>query len=347
MHPDVPTLRLLYLDEAADIATVLAEGLAEMGMDVTHLPGGKGALSFLAGQGFDVVLLGESEGETLLDLSSVEGAPPVVCLTNGDCEFALQALQYGADDFVTRREGKLFTRLLAAILARAVETARLRNENRLARQEAQEARNRSDIMLHEMQHRIANSLALVVSMVHLQAGRTQRAEARASVSDLAERISAIAQVHKGLYASPVIGTVALDTYLARLVRELERSHVGRKALTGISFESVAVSVSVDQAISLGVIVSELVGNAARFAYPGRAKGAVRVQLSHGDKECAELAVEDDGIGLVQAFDENAGLGSQLISVLARGLNGELLFEGTSDGVESSGAQVTLRFPIRE
>lgn len=345
MSTDLPTLRLLYLDADADAAVNLASGLGEMGFDVTHLPGGKGALSFLAGQGFDAVLLGPGECETLLDLSNIEDAPPVVCLTDGDCAVALQTLRDGADDFVTRREGKRFPRLLAAILARAVEAARLRKENRLARKEAQDFRERSAVMLHEMQHRIANSLALVVSMVHLQAGHTEDAEARASIATLAERISAIAQVHKGLYASPTIGTVALDSYLGRLVRELETGYRGRKALNRVSFEGIALSVSVDQAISLGVIVSELVGNAARFAYPKRNKGAVRVAVERGEDGSAELVVEDDGIGLSRAFDEDAGLGSQLISVLAHGLGGELSFETASDSSAGAGTRAILRFQM--
>lgn len=357
MTVELPTFRLLYIDEDEAWATNLAHDLGALGVDVTQLLSGKGASAFLAEQGFDVILLGE--GALLRDFALVADAPPVVCLIGEESAFALDALQSGAFDYVTKRMDKDFARLLAAVLARAVGNARLLVESRILRKQAQEARAKADMLLNEMKHRIANSLALAVSMAHLQAGAMPQGDARRAVTNLAERISAVAQVHKGLYSALSVGSVALDTYLGALVRELERGYRDRKALTAISFESAPLSVTVDQAISLGVIVSELIGNAARFAYPGRAKGVVRVMVKpiadddndndndNGDRDGADmlLLVEDDGVGLTTALDPypGAGLGSQLINVLAHGLSGKFEINTIADAGNVTGARAMLRF----
>lgn len=353
MIVDLPTLRLLYLDEDEASAIALARNLGEIGLDVTHLPNGNGASSFLAGQGFDVVLLGAGAETILKELASLTNAPPVICLVDSCCDSALKALQNGAYGHVTRRMDDGYPRLVAAVLARAVENTRTLNESIMARQAAHDARERADLLLNEMKHRIANSLALAVSIAHLRAGTMPQGEARQAVSDLADRISAIAQVHKGLYNSLNVGSVALDAYLGSLIRELERSYKGRKELSRISFDGLPLSVSVDQAISLGVIVSELIGNAARFAYPGRAQGLVKVivqrladDVDRADGADTLLIVEDEGIGLSSVLDsdESDGLGSQLIKVLAHGLNGQFELKTITEADIVVGTRAVLRFP---
>lgn len=347
MTVELPTLRLLYVDEDEAWATDLVRNLGARGLDVTHLLIGKGASAFLAEQGFDVILLGE--GALMQDFASVADAPPVVCLIDDESVSALDALQNGAFDYMMKRTDKDFARLLAAVLTRAVGNARLLVESRIVRKQVQEARARADMLLNEMKHRIANSLALAVSMAHLQAGAMPPGDARRAVTNLAERISAVAQVHKGLYSALSIGSVALDAYLGALVGELERSYRDRKALTAISFQGAPLSVTVDQAISLGVIVSELIGNAARFAYPGRAKGVVRVMVKpvpdEGDGADMMLFVEDDGVGLTSALDlyPGAGLGSQLINVLAHGLSGKFELKTIDDAGNVTGTRAVLRF----
>lgn len=340
MTVELPTLRLLYIDASQETAQKLTVGLAETGLDVTHLESGKGALAFLASQGFDLVLLGVDEFGFLDEPSVRSHDLPVVCLVRpGDCAQALEKMRAGVADYAMVHKAADFPRLLAAILARAVRDARVATENRIARAEAAEARARVDILLNEMKHRIANSLALVVSTAHLQAAAMPQGDARRAVGKLADRVHSIAQVHKGLYTSPEIGTVALEAYLTRLIKELEREHVARKQLQAVSFAGDALAGSVDQAISLGVIVSELIGNAARFAYSGKPKGAVHVRLEELPGGLVELVVEDKGDGL-DLDHAKAGLGSQLVEVLTHGLAGQ--FELTA---HDTGARATLRFPI--
>jgi len=175
-------------------------------------------------------------------------------------------------------------------------------------------------------------------MAHLQVAVLPVGEARAAMEDFANRVYAIAQVHKRLYTSQDIRTVRLDTYLEELVRDLHRSVSSQKALTRITFESPEMAVSIDRAISLGVILSELITNASKYAYPGDLKGEVRVRVICDADGAARLEVEDDGVGLDDGAAKGTGLGTQVMEALASGLNGRLDLEGLA-----CGARATLHF----
>jgi two-component sensor histidine kinase len=257
-------------------------------------------------------------------------------------EQATLALEAGADVCFIQEPGPAFVRMLVEIINRTVANDRLFSSARTARNDAAEARERADVLLNEMKHRIANSLALVVSMAHMQAGALGNVEARHVMDAFADRVHSFAQVHKGLYASMNIGTVALDSYLEGLARELHRNHVHRKSVTRVVFDCIPASVSVDEAISLGVILSEWVSNAARFAYPGPLKGEVRASLHRVGGERAVLTVEDDGIGIVRDAAPQAGLGSQIVGVLAHGLGGWFELKPREQGMVA-----TLHFPLPE
>ncbi|AWW74280.1 hypothetical protein CD351_07545 [Erythrobacter sp. KY5] len=343
---------ILYVDPDEATAIDVARQLGGIGHDVTHVAHGTAIVAHLADRAFDAVLLADSEGEEALQaaLHSLDGAedvPPVVCLlASQSAPLALGALEAGAQDYLVRQDDPSFANLLEAVLARSIAYDRAQREKLIAEQEAAASRSRSEVLLNEMKHRIANSLALIVSMAHMQAGALPRGEAHRAMDDFASRVHAIAQVHKGLYASMKIGTVAVDDYLTRLARELRSEHVGRRSLADVKFDCIEATVSVDQAISLGVILSELVGNAARFAYRDSVKGEVRASLRRegdGDGEgevAAILLVEDDGVGIADIGMKNAGLGSQIVGVLAHSLGGRFQLEPKSKGVRA-----VLRFPL--
>jgi two-component sensor histidine kinase len=346
MPAEPATPRLLYIDPDEAAALRLARGLGTLGMDVTHLPA---VSSLRAAHDYDAVLVGQSgatiAGEDAAEALINEGtAPPAICLVAQDRpDILLAAIEHGVDEALAYHDQPEFPALVAATVRRAVARAAIARQARLARIEAEEARERAEVLLNEMKHRIANSLALVVSIAHLHAGSMDRGEAQRAVEDFADKVHTFAQVHKGLYASMNIGTVALDTYLAQLARELHRNHVGRRALGDLRLECIPLSVNVDQAISLGVIFAEFVSNAARYAYPGKTKGEVRAAVRMSDTGEVLLVVEDDGAGLGgDGPVARPGLGSQIVGVLAHGLGGWFELKPREQGMAA-----VLHFPLPE
>ncbi len=346
MTTEAPRPRLLYIDDDEGFARLLSRNLDRLGFSVTHFANGKAGLQALAEHDFDIIALdhympGMSGEETLAHIVEQPDPPPVVYLTASDeCLVAVTALKSGASDYVIKDVGAGFYELLAAILSQAIEGNRLKRAEMDAQAEVAIARERAELLLKEVNHRVANSLTLVVSMAHLQAGSLPRGDARDAMEDFANRVYAIAQVHKRLYTSQDIRTVSLETYLAELVRDLHRSITSQKALTRIIFECPPLAVSIDKAISLGVIVSELITNASKYAYPGDLKGEVRVIITCDTPGEAKLVVDDDGVGLGTDVPGGTRLGTQVMEALAHGLSGQLELIG-----KDRGAQATLLFPI--
>lgn len=329
MTEQAPNPRLLYIDDDEGFARLLSRALSRMNFDVTHAPDGSRGLAALEAQSFDVVALdhympGLSGEQTLERIVAMPSPPPVVYVTASDeTQVAVSALKSGAADYVIKDMGAGFFELLAEILRQAIESDRLRRAEKAAQVEVAAARERAELLLVEVNHRVANSLTLVVSMAHLQAGALPPGETRDAMEDFANRVYAIAQVHKRLYTSQDIRSVSLDTYLTELVRDLHRSMASQKSITRITFDCPQIAVSIDRAISLGVILSELITNVSKYAYPGELRGEVRVRVLTEDGIAACLEVEDDGVGISGDAPAGTGLGTQVMDALAQGLNGRI------------------------
>ena len=185
------------------------------------------------------------------------------------------------------------------------------------------ARDRAQILLAEVNHRVANSLALVASMVGLQARSAKSAETRTALAETQTRISAVALVHKQLYGSDDVRSVELEGFLSNLLQQLEVSMRDAGHRASLIPDIAPLSMPTDKSVSLGVIAAEWVTNAFKYAYPDGA-GEIRVSLKRGSDGAAELRVEDDGIGR-QALQapRGTGLGTKLVNAMASSLGGRV------------------------
>lgn len=182
------------------------------------------------------------------------------------------------------------------------------------------ARERAEVLLAEVNHRVANSLQLVSVLVRMQARSVTDASARDALLETQSRISAISLIHKSLYTSGDVTNVALNDYLGAMLGNLETAMKkdGHTAVLKCDLEP--VSLRTDASVSLGVAVQELVTNAFKYAYPLDKPGEVRVRLRRLDEGKAELTVEDDGVGIAPNVKQaGTGLGSKIIQTMASAL----------------------------
>lgn len=339
--------RLLYVDDDVGLARLAQKSLSRRGFRVEVAHSGAEGLARLDEGGFDVVALDHympvQDGlATLAQLRARPDAPPVVYVTGSEeGRIAIAALKAGAVDYVVKEIGESFFELLAEAIDQAMRADRMQREKAAAEAALKIAHDRAQALLREVNHRVANSLALVGSFVQMQA-RLVEGEARSALEETQSRIAAVAQVHRRLYTSDDVGQVRLDEYLDGLVEELSRTmaSAGRTASIGLSADEIVVLP--DQAVSIGVIVNELVTNACKYAYPGGATGDIRVGARRLEGDLLRLSVEDDGVGWNGGTASlGTGLGSRIVRAIATSMNAPLRFDQAR-----AGTCVSLDVPLR-
>lgn len=348
--PGAALPRLLYIDDDAGLCRLVERGMGRRGFDVHSASSGRAGARLAAAEAFDVVAVDhympEQDGlETLAQLKALPNAPPVVYVTGSDeSRIAVAALKAGAADYVVKTGSDDFLDLLASALDQAVERRTLVRARDAAEQGLREANlaleavvARQDVLLREVNHRVANSLQLVASLVHMQAGAVREPDAKAALRDTQSRIQAIMQVHRRLYTSDDVQRVDMVDYMDGLVAELRHSFPNPTDRRAISVQTDAIHLDTDKAISLGVVVTELVTNAVKYAYPEGRSGEVRISLGHAPEHRLQLVVEDDGCGLAEegAAPRGTGLGQKVIAAMARSLNSRVEIDPRHQGVRAT------------
>lgn len=335
------TIKALYIDDDAALGRLVQRILGRRGYQVDHETTAEVGLARLEGGDIDVVILDHDLGTTsglvvLEDLKAREQAPPVVYVTaSTELSIAVQALKAGAVDYVVKAIGDDFEVLLVAALEQAVERARLMRAKEEAEQQVRQAKDRAEMLLAEVNHRVANSLALVGSLVRMQAGAVKDTGAKAALAETQARITAIANLHRSLYTSTDVQQVDLAAYLETLVGELGNSITASGRTPIVKLDAEPVSIKTDRAVSVGMIATELVTNALKYAYP-IGEGEVRVSVSRTSSNQIVLSVADDGIGWTgDGTAKGSGLGSKIIAAMSKSLGSRLEYQTRPIGTLAS------------
>lgn len=200
-------------------------------------------------------------------------------------------------------------------------------------------------LLRELHHRVKNNLQLVSSLIEMHTGHIQEPDARNGLDELQVRIRSIASIHERLYLREGEGEVQLDDYLRDLAMDTigSMSNVGVRAELELSLAK--TKAGIDVAVPLGLIASELVINALKYAFPG-GRGTIRIVLRPGDDGLAELEVSDDGVGMESPARGSGGFGLVLVPGLAQQIGGRASVESrpgrTAWTVSFSGAAPATR-----
>ncbi len=180
-----------------------------------------------------------------------------------------------------------------------------------------------EALLREVHHRVKNNLAAIIGLIHLQQSSMTDTAVNEEFNDLSSRIFAMSLVHELLYRSDKLNQIDMQPYLDRLVGQLRYSYqVAGGVMVFVSAEQVRMNL--DTAIPCGLLITEIVTNALKYAFPGGrpAEGQltcdVNVTLSW-DGEFFTLVVKDNGIGLSPDLDQNnsATLGMRLIRMVGQ------------------------------
>ncbi|NMA99517.1 MAG: response regulator [Phyllobacteriaceae bacterium] len=337
------TPHVLYIDDDPGLTRLVEKAMKRRGYAFTQAQTGEEGLALTLAGGVDVVVLDHylptGTGLNVLSgMADMEDRPSVVYVTGAaELDIAVAALKSGATDFVPKSGAEEFMELLLTSIDHAIERVRLNRAKATAEREVREARERAEMLLGEVNHRVANSLAMVSALVGLQANAVVNAEAKQVLSDTQARIHAIAGVHRHLYTSDDTRWVQISDYLNGLIGELENTLQVEGRTATIRLSVTGFPMPTDKVASLGVIVTELVTNALKYAYVEREPGEVRIKICNDDG-VVRLVVEDDGVGWTGVEPaKGTGLGSRIVKAMAHSLSANVSFG------KGPGTRVTVTF----
>ena len=284
-------------------------GHARLGTD-THSPAG---YALATGQPVISNQLSEDgrfRTPELLREHGIHRAMNVVIRSGGEPFGVLEADSRNPGDF--SQSDIAFLQAAANMLGVAIERAR-------KEQALHDALASRELLLREADHRIKNSLQMVASLLQLQRSRLTDAAAAGALDDAISRVRTIAEAHRALQQSVDMRSIGLDQMLSDLC-----AHAGRLNPAVVVECQVAEPIGFDteRAIPLGLIVSELLTNALRHAYPAGAEGRVEAHVALVGAELV-LTVTDFGVGIAPAAEDGTSLGNNIVRALARQLGATL------------------------
>jgi PAS domain S-box-containing protein len=200
-----------------------------------------------------------------------------------------------------------------------------------------------EVLLREIHHRVKNNLAVVSSLLRLQSRHTRDGYHRGMFEEAQDRIRSIALAHEKLYQSESLADLNVRDYLTNLVDHLFASGGKVGSTVQLQSEIAEIDVGLEIAVTLGFIVTELVSNSLKHAFPEGRSGRVLLSLKRLDESTLELVVADDGVGFpahVQV-ERARTLGLDLVRIFSRQLEGRL------DVRHNQGTEFVLRFDFRQ
>jgi len=215
-------------------------------------------------------------------------------------------------------------------------------EHRQDEKAIESALREKEVLLREIHHRVKNNMQIISSMLKLQASHAKDRQLQNMYRDSQSRINAMSMVHEQLYASATLSAIRAHAYLENIVFSVVRSYCVSAQHLAVDVDAGEILLHMDQAIPCGLIVNELVSNAAKYAFT-ETGGAINVSLTRVNDKYLRLKVSDNGCGLPADLNirETTTLGLQLVDTLSDQIDGKLTVNC------EQGTEICILFPATE
>jgi two-component sensor histidine kinase len=185
--------------------------------------------------------------------------------------------------------------------------------------DAQERNSYIQSLIRELHHRVKNNLQVVSSLMSLQSNRVEDAQAKIALEEGKTRVDAMAMIHQKLYVDHELAAVNMQEYLQQLTSSLAGSFGLPASAVETKVELPNPSMNIDRAVSMGLIVNELVTNACKHAFKNISHPKMYIQLSqHGNE--LRLTVADNGVGVKKTDEMENSFGLKLVRILVNQLD---------------------------
>ncbi|MEI8064282.1 MAG: CHASE domain-containing protein [Verrucomicrobiota bacterium] len=210
----------------------------------------------------------------------------------------------------------------------AVVVFRDNTARKLANEKIKASLHEKEVLLKEVHHRVKNNLQIVTSLLNLQMRQTTNPTVAVALTDTKERILSMALLHESLYLGGNLSEIDFAAYVKNLCTHLARSYGATERQIQLVTDVPAVTLNLESAIPCGLLITELVTNALKHAFPAGRAGKIFVAIQPADAGRLMLSVTDDGVGFTTetAPAQLESLGMQLVHTLAGQLGGVIEHE---------------------
>jgi Signal transduction histidine kinase len=199
------------------------------------------------------------------------------------------------------------------------------HDHELAEERIKASLKEKDVLLKEIHHRVKNNMQIISSMLGLQSAYVEDETFNTLLKDSQGRIKSMALIHEKLYQSDNLAYINFTEYVNSLISYLKNSYNMSDDKIKINTNIEDMSLNIDMAIPLGLIINELISNSYKHAFKDNPKGEINLSINTEKSGCYLLTVEDNGVGLPVDFDISTtkSLGLQLVNVLVDQISGSL------------------------
>jgi two-component sensor histidine kinase len=320
---------VLIIDDSDVIRTGLKKYFEKGNYNVITATDGEDGINIIREKKTDVIisdiLMPKMTGIELLSLVKKEypNLPFIILSAVDNIDFAIKALKLGAWDFISKTDENM--EMMLFTVENALEKARIIKENNLYKDELErmvkDRTGQLEVAMREIHHRVKNNLQMIISMIRLQMDKLKQQETMDFINSLSGRIRSIALVHEQLYAYEDIANIQLKQYVTDLVGF--ETQFFNSVLIKINIEIEDISVDIDTAIPLGILLNELISNSFKYAFPEKS-GIISLLIKYYDDKLW-IYFSDNGVGIKDDIDINnpKTLGFQLINTLIKQLRAEM------------------------
>jgi two-component system, sensor histidine kinase PdtaS len=190
----------------------------------------------------------------------------------------------------------------------------------------QQALQEKEVLLRELYHRTKNNMQIISSLLSLRAAGMPD-NYQVIFEEMKQRIQAMALVHERLYKTKTLSKLQLDSYINELVELLLSSYSSR---INVTYKLSEIDVPINTAITSGLIITELITNVVKYAFPGGEPGSLEIVLKEKENNLIYLSVKDNGVGMTDKdFEDQNKLGIKIVKLLVEDqLNGSLILDNS-------------------
>ncbi len=205
------------------------------------------------------------------------------------------------------------------------------DEHRKAEEKIKESLEEKEVLLKEIHHRVKNNMQIISSILSLQSRQITDPETINIFKESQSRVKSMSMIHERLYKSENLSSINFGEYINSLSLDLLGTYAPNPDLIELNINAEKIEINIDTVIPCGLILTELVSNAFKYAFPEERKGKITIDF-YKERDLFTLKVSDNGVGLPKSLDykNTKSLGLLLVNSLINQIDGDLTLE-TSKG----------------